>query len=73
MIGIHLQDGWFKNKETWIDEITRDVRTLLKTAEWKIWALEREIRGAKLRKLGTVLLLLLLLLLIVAVVVVVVE
>jgi hypothetical protein len=47
MIGIHLQDGCIKKKETWIDEITRDVRTLLKTAEWKRWALEREIRGAK--------------------------
>ena len=43
MIGINLQDGWIKNKETWIDEITRDVRTLLKTEEWKRWALEREI------------------------------
>jgi hypothetical protein len=47
MIGIHLQHGWIKNNETWIDEITSDVRTLLKTAEWKIWALEREICGAK--------------------------
>jgi hypothetical protein len=33
MIGIHLQDRWIKKKETGIDEITRDVRTLLKTAE----------------------------------------
>jgi hypothetical protein len=34
MIGMHLQDRWIKNKETWIDDITRDVRKLLKTAEW---------------------------------------
>jgi len=34
MIGIHLQDRWIKKKETGLNEITRDVRTLLKTAEW---------------------------------------
>jgi len=51
MIGIHLQDGWIKNKETWIEEITRDIRTLLNTAEWKRWALEREICGAKFEEI----------------------
>jgi len=65
MIGIHLQDDWIKKKETWIDEITRDVRTLLKTAGCKRWALEREMCGATFENSGTVLLLLVVVVLVV--------
>jgi len=82
-IGIHLQNEWIRKKETWVDEITRDVRTLLKTAGWKRWTLEGEICGTKFENSGTVLLLLSLLLVVViiaaaaaiaaAVVIVVVE